>query len=172
MKKLAALFITFSIITTLHAQKRTFIRVYDVNDNLSAKGFFAGTTDSSVYMGKDSFLTEVPALKIGYIKTGRTAGHTILISSVTGAVAVAVIGVVSGEPNTNNNTLGGTLHDAVTFTPGEGFIAGFIAGACAGAATGGIIAALNKHATFQINGNLETWKQQKPLIDKLIAGNE
>lgn len=169
MKKLFLLSIILALnVTLLHAQKKIFIRVYDRSGHKSAKGFLAGTTDTSVLILKDSVPVSIHASGIGYIKTKRSIGHTILISSIIGGVTGGIIGAASGEKEVNDNTFGGTLHDAFTLTPAEGFEAGFILGAIISGGTGAIIHAAGKHHTFTINGNLENFKRERQAIDNLL----
>jgi hypothetical protein len=170
MRKLIALMVLLTInISILHAQKKVFVRVYDMSGKKTAKGFLAGTTDSSILISRDTLPVSIPVTQIGYIKTKRSAGHTILISSLTGAVVCGIIGAASGEPPVNDNTFGGTLHDALTFTPGEAFVVGFILGAGAGAGIGAVIYGVGKHYTFEINGKLENFQQQRELINTLLV---
>jgi len=170
MKKLFLLSIILALNVTflLHAQKKIFIRVYDRSGHKSAKGFLAGTTDTSVLILKDSVPMSIHVSGIGYIKTKRSIGHTILISSIIGGATAGIIGAASGEKDINDGTLGGSIHDAFSITPAEGFAAGFILGSIISGGTGAIIHAAGRHHTFTINGNLENFKHERQAIDNLL----
>jgi hypothetical protein len=169
MKKLFLLSIILTLnVTFLHAQKKIFIRVYDLSGHKSAKGFLAGTTDTSVLILKDSVPVSIPVSNIGHIKTKRSIGHTILLSSIIGGVTFGIIGAASGEKDVNDGTLGGSLHDAVNFSPGEGFEAGLLLGSIITGGVGAIIHAAGRHHTFTINGNLENFKHERQAIDNLL----
>ena len=177
MKKMYTLLFTglfvLLICSVSQAQKRTFLRFYNLTGHKFQKGHFAGATDSSIYVYKDSGKIEIPASTIGYIKTKRSLGHNILVSAIPAAVTFAIYGLATGEAKQTTEsdiTLGGILHDATTFTPAEGFQAGLIVGGVAGTATGTLITALTKRATFRINGSLEDWRSQKKMIDLLPSG--
>lgn len=171
MKKLFPVLLLLVLVDTAsRAQTRTFLRIYALTGNKIMKGHFAGTTDSSLLIYKDSGTKAIPFSSIGYIKTKRSLGHNMVISAVVGAVPSAIIGAASGEPPTNDNTFGGILHDAVTFTPGEAAAAGFFVGGIVGAGTGALITAFTKSTTFRINGNLNDWNVQKKILDMLPAG--
>ena len=168
MKKLTALLLLICLCASpLNAQK-VFVRLYTNYSPKPEKGFLAGTTDSSVIILKDTVRKEFPATSITYLKTKRTAGHSILIGSIIGATTLGIYGAASGEQKINDTTLDGTLHDVFTYSPGEGFVAGFLLGAATGAAVGALAYAINKHQAFAINGRLENFTQLKPAIDKLL----
>jgi hypothetical protein len=174
MKKICAISFAFILIYSVsHAQKSTFLRLYNLSGHKFQKGHFAGTTDSSLYVYRDSSRIEIPISTIGYIKTKRSLGHNILFSAIPGAIAFAIFGYATGEPNEttdNNITLGGVVHDMVTPTPAEGLQGGLIIGSVLGTAAGSLITVLSKRTTFRIDGSLDTWKSQKELIDLLPAG--
>lgn len=154
-------------------QTRTFLRLYNISGNKFQKGHFAGSTDSSIYIHKDSGKMEISVLKIGYIKTRRSLGHNILLSATPAAVGFGVLGLATGEAREttdNDVTLPGVLHDLTTFTPEEGLAAGLILGGLAGTATGSLITVLTKRTTFSIGGDIATWQSQKKIIDLLPSG--
>jgi hypothetical protein len=169
MKKLFLLSIILALnVALLHAQKKIFIRVYDRSGHKSAKGFLAGTTDTSVLILKDSVPMSIHVSNIGYIKTKRSIGHTILISSMIGGVTAGIIGAASSEKDVNDGTFAGSIHDAFTFTPTEGFAAGFLLGSVISGGAGAILHTAGKHHTFTINGNLENFKRERQAIDNLL----
>ena len=168
MKKIIALLLLIAgLIITVSAQKKTFLRIYDESGKKIAKGFFAGTTDSSLILIKDDSSITVAVSKIGTIKTKRSAGHTILICSAVGAVSMGILGAASGEAKKNDGTLGGVIHDAYSYSSSEGFVAGFFVGAAIGAGVGAIISLLKKSVTYKIDGKKENWLQTKSILDKM-----
>jgi hypothetical protein len=82
----------------------------------------------------------------------------VLIGSLVGAGAFAIVGAVTADPN----------DEIVSWTAGEGVLAGIVVGAPIGAAVGGITAAFKKIKTFEINGSIEKWKAFQSYI---LEGN-
>ena len=168
MKKIYFLLFFFSVCCTMtYAQKRTFLRVYNIDGHKLAKGYLYNITDSSVLIFKDTIVKEIIAKNIGYIKTRRSLGHNILIGALSGGIPGGIIGVASGEPNTNDATFGGILHDAVTFTPGEAAVLGIIVGGVLGSVTGALIHGFTKHTVFTVNGSPEEWIKQRNALNLL-----
>ncbi len=136
MKKILFLILFLVMVCAfVQGQKKVFLRVYGLAGNKFYKGHFAGTTDSSVFIYKDSGKVEIPAARIGSIKVKRSFGHTLLISASTGAVLVGMIGAASGESKVNDGSISGAFHNALTITPAEGFAQGVIIGGVLGTAT-------------------------------------
>ena len=171
MKKQAAtIFFLFCFCILSHAQKRVFLRLYSPAGNKFQKGYFAGTTDSSLFLYRDSSKTEIPVSDIGFIKTRRSLGHHLLVGALVVAVPSGIIGLASGEPRqttSGNISLGSILHDAFTLTPGEGLEVSLVVGGTAGAAGGAIVTASNKKYTYRVYGDRSNWKQQRIAIDQL-----
>ncbi len=167
MKKIIIFLFAICITSGITAQKKTFMRIYDLQGKKFAKGFFASTSDSALFISKNDLITELAVSKIGFIKTKRSAGHSILIGGLIGAVPLAVIGVASGTSKRNDGTLEGAISDLFTHTPEDGLISGFIGGAIIGGAMGGLISLLSKRTKFIINGKNENWLQQKALLNKI-----
>ncbi|MES2850257.1 MAG: hypothetical protein V4685_14460, partial [Bacteroidota bacterium] len=155
------------ITSGITAQKKTFMRMYDLQGKKFAKGYFAGTTDSTLLISKNDLIIAVAVSKIGFIKTKRTAGHTILVSSVIGAVSVGALGAATGRAKSNGETFNDIILDVFTYTPAQGFVAGFFSGAITGAVVGTVIGLLKKSVMYKIDGKQENWQQQKILIDKI-----
>jgi hypothetical protein len=171
MKKLSALLLLLVLACyVLHAQKRTFLRIYSLAGNKINQGHFAGTTDSSLLIYKSDTSIEISAQYIGVIKTRRSLGHNVWVGAITGAIPLSILATTSGEPKVNDNTIGGVFHDAVTFTPAEAAIGGFIGGSVIGAASGALVTAFTRHGTFTINGSIDEWKSQRKIMDMLPAG--
>jgi hypothetical protein len=163
MKNQFVLLLLFVLMSTVaHAQKRTFLRIYSMAGNKFQKGYFASTTDNTLFIYKNDDTLKIPAVDIGYIKTKRSAGHDMLIGALIGIIPATVIGLASGEPNNGD--------DIFNFTPAEGALAGFTIGGIVGTAGGAINAGVKKTTTFTIDGDLNTWALQRKKIDLLPAG--
>jgi len=181
MKKTLLLLLAVCIAGISIGQKKTFMRIYDLHGKKFAKGFFGGTTDSSLLIirsGKDflpdpadsSLLTlqngiittSIPFTKIGFIKTKRSGGHFILLGSLAGIAGGAILGSI--KPPTSST--GGLFTWAGT-PRSEELASGVLFGTITGAIIGGIISLTKKRMTFTINGSRENWLQQKPLLDKI-----
>src|SRR6476646_10063452 len=86
-----------------HAQKAMFIRIYSLTGPKFKKGYFAGTTDSSLLIRKDKSIVEIPAVIIGFIRTKRSAGHELAMSELTFALPLTALGAVVGMANEGDN---------------------------------------------------------------------
>jgi len=151
--------VAISITINTSAQKKTFIRLYDITGHKFAKGFFTGTTDSSIMLISRNIKTEIPVNKIGIIKTKRSAGNSMLTGALIGAVPGAIIFAA-----------GSTGDDGfLTYTLRDGIVGGFFGGAVAGAIVGAIVSAGKKRELYKIDGKMENWLQQKILLDKITV---
>ena len=145
-----------SICYQVCAQKTIFVRVYDLNGKKINKGHVFATTDTSMQLkakGGDTINLSING--IGTIKSKRSAGHNLLIGSLAGAGAVAILGAASADPE-----------EFLGYTAGEGAAGGALLGLPAGAAIGGITVLFKKSKTFIINGNMEKWKAFQSYISK------
>jgi hypothetical protein len=150
------LFISFSY--KLSAQKSTFVRVYNLTGQKIYKGDVLMVTDSSLQLKVKSTPINIPVRDIGSIKTKRSAGHNILIGSIAGASSMAIVGVVTADPE-----------EFLGYTAGEGFAAGLLLGAPPGAVIGGITALLKKSLTYLIDGDIMKWKVFQKSISETDA---
>ncbi|HEX8332280.1 MAG TPA: hypothetical protein VF622_06635 [Segetibacter sp.] len=159
--------ITLLSSSTIHAQKKIFIRLFSPTGEKFAKGFYGGTTtssiiiyksrtDSSKILYKNKERVEIPVSSIGVIKTKRSKGNGALIGYAIGGGTLGILGLVSGESNPEGFEAG----------RGESFVFGNILGGLTGVAVGSIIQGLKKGYTFKINGSNTLWLEQKSLIDK------
>lgn len=139
------------------AKKLIFLRFYDFSGHKFEKGQFIGTTDSSIVVQSDSTQLQIPISKIYSIKTKRSYGHNFLLSALIESVPLSIYYASTGEPRTNDNTLGGIIHDYYTVTPGEGAEIGVFIGVIGGAITGALVSGNSR--TFIIDGDIEIWKR-------------
>ncbi|MES2850199.1 MAG: hypothetical protein V4685_14165 [Bacteroidota bacterium] len=161
MKKIIIFLFAICITSGITAQKKTFMRIYDLQGKKIAKGYFAGTTDSTVLLLKEGTITPVPVLSIKSIKTKRSVGHTVL---VCGGIAAVTMGVLS-------LAILGTDDFFEPISKEEIFVTGFASGAGGGTLIGAIAGSLKKSQEFKIDGKQENWQQQKILIDKVPVFN-
>ncbi|MEO5946785.1 MAG: hypothetical protein ABIP79_08215 [Chitinophagaceae bacterium] len=138
--------------------KETFVRIFDEKGKKSYTGFLTQTTDNSIFIFQKNKSVEVPVSKITTIKLRRSFGHTVLITSLIGGAAFAIIGAATAEP------------DALIFgyTAGEGIAAGLLLGIPAGAAVGSIIAGTRNRPIFTINQNQEDWQKARQVLDSYL----
>jgi len=162
MKKLCTLFFTLLLIDAAHAQQ-TFMRIYNTNGHKFQKGYFIRATDSSVFIYRKEGIVEVPATRIGYIKTKRSVVHSVLVVALAGAVPISVLGTAPGKPLPHNDNLYTATKDTLLFTPASAVTTGSITNIPAG----GLPAANTRRTTFTINGNIDTWRLQKKKIELL-----
>ncbi|RYG27345.1 MAG: hypothetical protein EOO01_41505 [Chitinophagaceae bacterium] len=149
MKWLFTVLFCVSVSYVLFAQKATLVRVYDLNGKKIAVGKILTTTDTSVQLRVMTGDTiDLPIPGVGKLKTRRSAGHNILVTSLAGAVALAILGAATAQP------------DAMLFdySAGEGAAAGAILGLPLGAAFGGLSMLFKKVEVYPIKGNLQYWK--------------
>lgn len=168
MKKALLLLLVISFATIAGAQKKTFLRIYNLQGHKIAKGFFAGTNDSAILLSKHDSILTVYFNEIGIIKTRRSPANAVVTGGLMGGITVGILGFFSGEPKKRNaRPLEGVFLDLYSYTPAEGLLVGFITGAAIGGAIGILIYATQKTKTFEIYGNQQNWLQQKPLLDKI-----
>jgi hypothetical protein len=146
------------IFCALSAQPHKFLRIFDLSGKKIAKGYLSSTTDSSIKLVHDSTTTEYSATKIGFIKTKRSGGHSILIASAVGGVSLGLLALAVNSGDNSDSWF--------QFSSGEALFGGFIYGAAIGTITGGIISAANKRMTYQVNGDLKKWMEVKAAIEK------
>ena len=160
MKKILVLLLLFVATNTATAQKKMFLRVFDLSGKKMAKGFFAGSTDSSVLLFNDKAILEAPVSKIGNIQTKRSIGHTVLVVGLVGTAIWTGL------------FLGITGDSFFEITAEEAVLAGLIGGAATGLVIGGIAGASKKSRKFIISGAKDKWLLIKPELDKLPVYNK
>ena len=163
MKKTIVLLFAFFVTINLSAQKKTFLRIYDLQGKKINKGFFAGTTDSTLLIiNKDAVIDTITLSQIGKIKTRHSLLSPILITSLTFGLLAGAAG--SGVQHALNNS---NSYPVIRDIGGPVFPGLFAVGAAAGALVGALISALQHRLTFTINGDKDTWQIQRAEIDKL-----
>jgi hypothetical protein len=151
---------------TAHAQERAFMRIYDLAGNKFQKGYFAGITDSSLFIYKKNRTIEITAANIGYIKTKRSVIRSVLTGTLVGMVPISVLGISSAKPYRYHNDMPDTaIENTSKYTPAQALDAKSIANIPAGT----LPAAFTRRSTFVINGNRNNWRIQKNTIALQLA---
>jgi hypothetical protein len=95
MKRAICLLFLFVTLHFVNAQKPTFLRVYNAHGKKINKGTIFETTDTSITLTRKNIFTETPIVQIDVIKSKRTTGHRILITTLSVAgIAVLLAGAV------------------------------------------------------------------------------
>ena len=165
------LYVVILILVCMHAtafaQERTFMRIYDLAGNKFLKGYFAGITDSSLFIYKNNRTIEITAANIGYIKTKRSVIHSVLTGTLVGIVPISVLGVSSAKPYRYHNDIQDTtVEDTFRYTPAQALAAKNITNI----PTGTSPAAFTRRSTFVIHGNRNNWRILKKTMPQQLSG--
>ncbi len=106
MRALIILFLLF-LAQSLHAQKPDFFRVYDSHGNKVAKGLIFTYSDTSITLTRRNRFIETPLSQIDIIKSKRTTGHRIAMTTLSVA-GVAFIAAASLAAMNNGGYRNGT----------------------------------------------------------------
>lgn len=154
------------IYTPADAQKKIFLRFYDFSGHKFEKGQLVSTTDSFIVVFRDTVLIQVPISSIYSIKTKRSYGHNVLVSSFALAGAGGIIGYAIGDPKSDANDYSFGDYSSKDFTTFTGAFLGSLSGILAGALISG------GTQTFVINGDQEIWKRiSKQITARRKTGN-
>ena len=158
--KYILLFAAFAFSFHLYAQEndtakptvKIFVRLYDDNHHKIGKGHLLYGNDSSIEVKQNSKLNNFPVQQVAYIKTRRSAGHSVLIGAAVGiATGIILIAASSGASTQNSEGTSASFGEAL----------GGVAAPFAGVAAGGIAAAFRKRDTIIINGSAKQWKDAR-----------
>lgn len=138
---------------SISAQKQinlddTFLRVYNHGGKKIAKGSLVNITYENLLLKKGARNVEVNAKDVGFIRTKKTKGNTILMGTLIGTGAGAAVGATQGDPD---NFIFPT-------SSGEAAVLGGLAGALIGAPIGALVSLTKSSETITINGDPEAWK--------------
>jgi hypothetical protein len=162
MKKLLIVMIIILACDGVIAKSQLFVRVFQLNGEIQARGFVIEATDSSLILSNNtSGNLNINYSNISRIITSRTAGHNVVIGSLLTAFTMGVAGAAIAEP--------GDL--GTGFSSGEGFALGVIFGIPIGAVLGGASALLKNRNVFEINGNLDNWRVFEKYVNDLYESN-
>jgi len=157
-------------VININAQHKIFLRIYN-NGHRFAKGFYVGAKDSSILLtlGKDTF--EINYRQIGFIKTRRTIGHDILVTTAIAAPAGAIIGLITYKKPEPADPLTNFFNDVTDIGAGGSAFAGFLLGAVAGTLIGSINGAVKHKEKFIVNGIYENWNNIKLKLQQLYTSS-
>ena len=141
--------------------KKIFIRLYGREHNKIGKGDLLYGNDSIIRIARGHKEISFPVYEISFIKTRRSAGHTILVGAAIGTGVGIILGAASN--NSNSDETSAASFD-LAFAAG---MAPFVGTIC-----GGIAAGLRKKETIQINGDIEKWKEAKQTLLHLNQGQK
>ncbi len=162
------LFLVFYFNVHVIAQKKIFISIYPIGSSNAVKGFYTGNTDSAVIVFSKHQRDTIFYLNIHQIKTRRRTGHHILLSSVIGAVAGTVTGIITHKslsPSDPNCQLCTIIDNAFRTTRTEDAVSGALLGAALGTATGTIIGLVKKREALFVGGNFQNWKEKRTKLE-------
>lgn len=134
------------------SKKENFVRIF--NEKKIHSGILVQTTDTSMFIIEKNKSVEVPLSYIKTIKLNRSFGHSVLIASLIGGAAVAILGAVAANPE-----------GWFAITEGEASFLGFIIGAGTGAGLGSIITGTKSRPVYNIDQNPDNWEKVRPLLD-------
>ena len=158
----------FYLSASVNAQKKIFIRIYPTHSSNTIKGFYAGHTDSALIIISKHQPDTIFYSGIQQIRTRRSTGHNILISTLIGAIAGTATGVIAHKdrpPVDPNCQLCNIINEAFTTTQAEDAAGGAILGAAAGAAAGTITGLTKRKETLIVAGDFQNWKMIKTRLD-------
>jgi ABC-type spermidine/putrescine transport system permease subunit I len=145
------LFLLFSL-PLLHAQKKIFLRIYDMNGQKIARGYLSATRDSSIILVNGNTNEEISVSRIGNIKThhlsNRILKHSLEVAVIVVLVAVLVgylILVITDRSHTYSNSYHNNYNG--------------------GKKTSKRILPADK---YKVNGDLGAWYMQRLLLDQFL----
>lgn len=130
-----------------YGQSLGFVRVFDPNGEIIAKGNFVAATDHSLRLERNGTVSEWPVSQIGVIKTKRSGGNNVALGGAIGVMAMTFAAVIIPD---NGAIFGDGGSTAV--------INGAISGVIYGTAIGAITILAKNSTLFYIGGNGENLK--------------
>lgn len=152
MKRFFYLLLIFPL-AFANAQQATFLRVYNTKGEKINRGYLFQLTDTSITLTrKREIFTETPVSEINFIKSKRTTGHRILVTtaSVVGVVAIVVVIVWANKnghgsrPGFFNSSRRKKNESVKPVPPPKPF------------------------KRYEVGGNTQTWEQQKGRLALLL----
>mgnify|MGYP005811439533 CR=1 FL=1 len=109
-------------------QNLGFVRVFDPNGEVIAKGNFVAATDHSLRLERNRRVSEWPVSQIGVIKTKRSGGNSVALGAAIGLMAMTFAAVIIPDN-------GAVFGDGGSTSVINGAINGIIYGSAIGAIT-------------------------------------
>jgi hypothetical protein len=165
MKHLCLFIAMFLLGFSGYSQKPVFLRVFDVNGSKIGKGTLIDLTDTSLVISGSNGL-EIPYTRIGFIKTRRSIGHTIIKSGSIVAGFTAILLTVSGSAGAGVTYGGGGF--SYHFSAGDILAISMLSGGIYGTMIGGVTALLRKPLTFPVNGDERQWRRTRTELESIM----
>ena len=151
MKRIIYLLLIFFSFKSIIAQKPAFLRVYNSQGKKVNKGQLFQTSDTSITLTRRNLFTETPVTQIDVIKSNRTTGHRIVITTLS-VVGFAVV-LVSALNNTSerqryNNTSSNKSTGTTTVNP--------------------ILKTARPLKKYKVNQDPAQWKKQRTVLNLLL----
>jgi hypothetical protein len=150
MKEIVSFIFFLFLLQSAQAQKQNFFRVYNIQGKKVNKGAIFQLSDTSVTLTRKNIFTETPVSQIKVIKSRRTTGHRVLVTtlSVVG-VAVLFVGTIYSlaQPHrdyvkpVNNSSSNNRFRIKKPPKPEK---------------------------KYKINGNSQVWQEQRKLLISLL----
>jgi hypothetical protein len=146
------LLLLFFPLAYANAQDPVFLRVYNAQGKKIDKGYLSYLSDSSITLTrKRTIVTETPVSQIHLIKSKRTTGHRILVTTaVVAGFAVVVVALAWTGKNGSNGGFfyprgSGKKKESVRPLPQP-----------------------RPFKRYEVNGNAQNWQQQKARLGVLL----
>lgn len=148
-------------------QYKHFIRIYDVHMSKIGKGHLTEVNDSTftIIGSSGENAATFNYSNIGMIKTHRSRGHTLLITSLISTLSAGIIGAVTYQKPSSTNTWSAILGPS---SAGEASIWGATIGFIPGVLGGSIAAGLKNIEILEINGDFGQWKLAKKKLSSWL----
>jgi hypothetical protein len=147
--------------------KTKFVRIFNLEGHLIARGNLIATTDTSVIIQEHKKQVEIPVTQIGFIKTARTFGSAVGIGAGVGFFIGTVVGAAaSGDGD------GGNSNEYYQFEESMNIAGGMVLGTAGGAVLGTIISATQKRRRVEVNGDVNAWRQKRQLLNAMVPANQ
>jgi len=155
---------------TCFSQKK-FLRVFDVKNRKIEKGYIIGTTDSSVLIRISKKKTrEIKCTNIGFLRTGHSFGHAVLVKSTLIAVPCAIFGfAMEGSTIFSISTGFGTAKAKFDEPVGRVMALSIGYGGLLGLTMQGILSitkAGNRSAKIIVNGRVDEWQNAQDMLNR------
>ena len=143
------------------AQKKTFVRVYDLKGKKISSGHVLAVTDDGIVLDKNRVPDSIVVAAIGTIETRRSIGHGTALGALAGAATGTLLAAVSNttEPETNSSDW-----DIEILPPAETVLASAITGAVVGAAAGTVISLFGKRISIKVAGDPKNWPEVRRVL--------
>jgi hypothetical protein len=156
--KLIILLLAISLTCSMFAQKKLFVRVYNLHGKKVTKGRVLSVTDTTLELNEGSITETIPAQNIGTIRTKHSMGQSIFFGALAGTATGAIIAAAKVQPdNSDPNSI-------EVISPEVEAGALIFLGLLGGTIVGTIVGAAKDSQEFIIHGDLNKWKSFRSLV--------